>query len=257
MTNRRAIIFPLVVCLTGLAVALLRTSSNKLAADVTFETLDINGTPREYRLVFPHALRGQDQLPLVVALHGAIDRTEEMAAHTGFDQVAVDKGFVLAYLQGRNLNWPPEIPDVNPDVMVPDLEFFETFCDHMVKRNGVDARRIYVFGVSQGGAMANVLTAFCSHRIAATICNCGWLPEPLGQTPLPTTYKCPMLFVVGDKDNQVSPTSTRAACDAFEAAGHPVQFLVIPNHGHGWPNHLGINDTAWDFLSQHRQPAPL
>lgn len=222
---------------------------------VLIQSIEIHGLSREYRLVIPARKTDQRRRPLLVAFHGALDTTAEMAAYTGLDELAAQEQFLLVYPQGRHLNWPPLIPAENPEVMEPDLQLFRAICDRMVEEYSADPRRIYVLGVSQGGAMANVVTAFCSDRIAASLCNCGWLPQPLEATPLKTAYKCPLLFVVGADDQQVTPELTRVAHDAFQAAGHPVEFLTIPHHGHGWPREHHINAIAWQFFSLHAQPA--
>jgi hypothetical protein len=40
---------------------------------------------------------------------GANDTVDEAAGYMGLDQLAADKGFLLVYLRGRILNWPPSI----------------------------------------------------------------------------------------------------------------------------------------------------
>ena len=220
-------------------------------------SIAVDGEKREYRLVIPSAVRERDLLPVVFALHGAIDTTSEMAQYTDLDRLAAKKVFLLVYLQGRNLNWPPFIPPENPNCMVPDLKFFEAMCDEMIRRHHADPQRVYLVGVSQGGAMANVMTAKCSDRIAAVVCCCGWLPEPLGREPLNTQHKCPMLFIVGSQDRQVPPATVRAARDAFARDGHPVTLWTVEGFGHGWPRTQDANEGIWAFLCAHRLPDTL
>lgn len=222
-----------------------------IRADISQRVIDVDGLSREYRLVVPEAVSEIQNIPVVFALHGALDTTDEMAKYAGLDPSACEHGFLLVYLQGRHLNWPHSIPVDNPDYITPDLRFFESMCDLVIEKHAADANRIYVVGVSQGGAMANVLTAKCSHRIAATVCNCGWLPDPLGDTPLNTSNKCPILFISGNADRQVSPDTVRSAHDAFKRDGHPVTFHSLDGRGHGWN---GMNDVVWDFLRQHKHP---
>jgi poly(3-hydroxybutyrate) depolymerase len=220
---------------------------------VTHDAIDVRGERREYRLVIPRSAEGVTGVPVIFALHGAQDTTDEMAAHTGLDQLAAEKGFLLVYLQGRLLNWPPFIPPENPDILTPDIEFFAAMCDFVVSRHHGDPRRIYLVGVSQGGAMANALTAKFSERIAAAVVGCGWMPEPLDVEPLNTRHKCPMLFMVGSRDRQVPPEVVRVGHDVFKREGHPVEFRMIEDFGHGWPR--AENERVWDWLARHRLPA--
>jgi polyhydroxybutyrate depolymerase len=219
---------------------------------IVLGTLIVNGQPREYRMVVPRAIQGTRGVPVVIALHGALDTMEDMAEHTGLDELAVEKGFLLVYLQGRLLNWPPSISPENPEVMEPDFEFFRAMCDRLVSEHHADPRRIYLVGVSQGGAMANAVTAKCSERIAATVAACGWMPEPFDVEPLETPNKCPMLFLVGSRDRQVPVEFVQVGHDAFERAGHPVELRVIEGFGHGWPR--AENERVWEFLSKQRLP---
>lgn len=222
-----------------------------LPAAITDESMTVEGVKRTYRLVRPDSILGKSKLPVVFALHGALDTTAEMAVYTDLDRLAVEKGFFLVYLQGRLLNWPPSIPEENPTYIDNDLRFFEAMCDEMVSKHQADPKRIYVVGVSQGGCMANLLTAKCSDRIAATVCCCGWMPRPLDVEPLNTKNKCPILFLVGAEDGQVPPAAVRKARDAFERDGHPVELRTIPGLGHGWPP---VNKEIWAFLETKRLP---
>lgn len=226
-----------------------------LPMSVLNSSMAVDGEDREFRLVIPDSVSRESSIPLVFALHGAFDTTSEMAAYTDLDRLAVQEGFLLVYLQGRHRSWPPSISAENPHVMDPDIRFFEAMCDWMVRQYQADPRRIYLVGVSQGGAMANALTVQCSQRIAATVSCCGWLPEPLGDEPLHTKHKCPILFVVGSQDVQVSPATVQAVHDDFAQAGHPVDFWLIEGMGHGWPANPGGNHRIWEFLSAQRLPA--
>lgn len=227
--------------------------------DVTVyqRSIAINGLNREYRLVIPDSIRSASLPPVVFALHGALDTTEQMAAYSDLDRLAAEHGFLLVYLQGRHLSWPPMIPPENPDAITPDIRFFEALCDEMVETYHADPERVYVVGVSQGGAMANLLTVKCSQRIAATVCVCGWLPDPLGSEPLGTHNKCPVLFVVGSEDTQVSPETVRSVQAVFAENGHPVEFRLVEGAGHGWPQATGINEEIWKFLSARQQPGAV
>ncbi|MHB1031368.1 MAG: CE1 family esterase [Pirellulaceae bacterium] len=254
--RRAGLVVAVVVCFAIVSFMLgLRTSRYwPVPITVLDRSLAVDGEHREYRLVIPDARREGELTPVVFALHGALETTSEMAGYTGLDQLAAKYGFLLVYLQGRHSNWPPFIPADNPSFVLPDLRFFEAMRNEMVSKHRADPQRVYVVGVSQGGAMANLLTAKCSYLITATVCCCGWLPKPLGLEPLNTQYKCPMLFIVGSQDRQVSPAIVRSAHDAFAHDGHPVEWRIIDGFGHGWPRDEGINDDIWLFLSSHRLP---
>ena len=118
----------------------------------------------------------------------------------------------------------------------------------------MDAKRVYVTGMSQGAAFVNLLVAKRSEKIAAAASHSGWLPDPLGDEPIHTRRKCPLLFIAGSEDRQVPPDAVREAFDCFRREGHPVEFLVIEGLGHHWALEHNINAKIWRFLSQHRWP---
>jgi len=163
-----------------LFIVWLRTSHYwPMPITVLDSSMAVDGEHREYRLVTPDAVQGLDLIPVVFALHGALDSTSQMAntrtwttlpSRMAFAGVSSRASSQLAALHSTG----------QPSCVVPDLRFFEAMREEMVSKHHADPRRVYVVGVSQGGAMANVLTAKCSRLIAATVCCCGWLPEPLG-----------------------------------------------------------------------------
>lgn len=227
------------------------------SSEVVHGTLIVNGDEREYRLVMPLSLANKNesrQVPLVLALHGALDTVDEMAKYTGLDTMATKHGFILIYLQGRKLNWPPYIPPENPDLAVPDFHFFDAVCEFANRKYNADLARVYVVGVSQGGCMCNLLVANRSKKIAAAVDCCGWMPKPLDTVPLQTDRKTPILFIVGANDTQVPPSVVLEAHDTFKKAGHPVEFRLVPGMGHGWPKAKTETTAIWDFLSKHQIP---
>jgi poly(3-hydroxybutyrate) depolymerase len=214
----------------------------------------VDGVERSYRLVVPDAPGASSPVPLLVALHGAGDTTEQMAVYTDLDRLAARHGFCLVYLQGSYDSWPPFIPEQHPEVVDREIAFFDATCDEILSRYPVDARRIYVTGMSQGAAFVHVVVAMRSERIAAAASHSGWLPDPLGETGVDTQYKCPILFVVGADDRQVSPESVAEAQACFAAAGHPTELMQLEGVGHRWAKDRGINETIWQFLSGHELP---
>jgi poly(3-hydroxybutyrate) depolymerase len=243
-----------IVAAACILVFLVLQSSSNLPARIEHRTIVVDGVERSYRLVIPDEELTGTRRPLLVALHGALDTTDEMAAYTQLDRLAVEKNFLLVYPQGENLNWHPMIPIDNPEVAAADILFIDLLCDDLTQTLDGDPKRIYVAGVSMGGAMCTLLLTHLSERFAGAVCNCGWLPDPLGKEPLNTKNKCPILFYTGAEDRQVSSQQVQDAREAFEKAGHPTQLKTIQGFGHGWAVKHGINEEIWSFLSPYHLP---
>lgn len=246
---------------------------------IIYGNIEVDGTEREYRLVLRSEEAREEKAwksrvemrsltrcttdgnsarkPIVIALHGALDTTDQMAQYTKLDRLAEEQDIILVYLQGYLLNWMPFITDGNRDRIENDLRFFDLICDLIAEQYHGDLRRVYVVGVSQGGCMCNLLVAKRSERIAAAVSSCGWMPKPLDSEPLNTQHKTPILFLVGEKDRQVPPSTVRQAQEVFKNAMHPTRFRLIPDQGHGWPKNWQETENAWRFLAEHELPQDL
>lgn len=235
--------------LTAVLVAVLLTSYWQEKVRILRGELMVAGATRTYRLALPLA-EATRKRPVIFALHGALDTTDQMAESTGLDSFAASHDAIVVYLQGRLLNWPPSIPPENPSLAEPDYAFFRQMCGVVEAEYDGDPDRTYLVGVSQGAAMVNLMIANCSDLIDAAVCNCGWLPSPLDASQIETNNKCPILYVVGDQDLQVPEKAVRQGQEAFAAAGHPTRLELIFGHGHGWGREHGVNELMWEFLQR-------
>jgi poly(hydroxyalkanoate) depolymerase family esterase len=101
--------------------------------------------------------------PLVVALHGCTQDAEGYASGSGWSQLAERQGFAVLYPEQQrsnnaNLcyNWfEPE--DFRRDRG--EAASIGQMIRHVVESQGVDPKRIYITGLSAGGAMANAMLA--------------------------------------------------------------------------------------------------
>ena len=144
-----------------------------LPEGATFERLTHSGAAgsRDYRLYVPGGWRGQQKLPLVVMLHGCTQSPEDFAVGTGMNGLAEELGFLVAYpaqSQGANAqkcwNWfRPE--DQRHGQGEPALVAGIT--REVMARHAVDPRKVYVAGLSAGGAFAAVMGASYPELYAA------------------------------------------------------------------------------------------
>lgn len=121
------------------------------------------GAERRYRLFVPSGLHGPRHLPLVVMLHGCTQNPEDFATGTEMNAAAEREGVIVAY---------PEQPvTANPrtcwnwfdsahqktDAGEPAL--IAAITRAVISSHVVDSRRVYVAGISAGGAMAAIMGA--------------------------------------------------------------------------------------------------
>jgi len=99
--------------------------------------------------------------PLVVALHGCTQTAEGYAAGSGWSELAERRGFAVLYPEQQRannanvcFNWF-EPGDIGRDKG--EALSIRQMIGHLVESQGIDPSRIFVTGLSAGGAMANVM----------------------------------------------------------------------------------------------------
>ncbi len=174
---------------------------------------------RTYKTYLPARYRGQS-LPLVVMLHGCKQTPDDFAAGTRMNQLADQLGFIVVYpAQARTANfsrcWNWFLPR-NQQRDEGEPAVIAGITRQVIARYNVDARRVYVAGLSAGGAMAAIMGATYPDLYAAVGIHSG-LPyasardmasalaamrghRAAAATPLPAV---PTIVFHGDRDTTV------------------------------------------------------
>ncbi|HLJ76104.1 MAG TPA: PHB depolymerase family esterase [Acidobacteriaceae bacterium] len=134
----------------------------------TADTLMIDGTPRTYHLQTPARVPA----PLVLVLHGNSQQGRDLLEHTSWPAVARHEGFALALPDGLNHAWADlrsdaEVAGRRPPPGTDDVKFLAALIQDLVARGIADPRRVYVAGISNGGAMAMSLACERPGLVAA------------------------------------------------------------------------------------------
>ena len=223
---------------------------------------------RAYKTYLPARYHGQS-LPLVVMLHGCKQTPDEFAAGTRMNQLADELGFIVVYpAQARAANlsrcwnwfWPR---DQRRDEGEPSI--IAGITRQVIARYKVDPRRVYVAGLSAGGAMAATMGAtypdlyaavgvhsglpYASARDMASALSAMLGRRPGTATPLPSV---PTIVFHGDRDTTVHPRNgeyggVRAALhsETGEAGGRAytrtvhrgppsLEHWLVHGAGHAW-----------------------
>ncbi len=194
----------------------------------SFRALSFTGDQgqRDYKLYAPPGASPDAALPLIVMLHGCMQTPDDFAAGTRMNQLAAELGFFVAYPAqprgehaNRCWNWfRPE--DQARDLGEPAL--IAGITRRILRDQPVDPARVYIAGLSAGGAMAATVAALYPELFAALGVHSG-LPacaaRNAGQAVLAMTHGAygepralpqPTIVFHGDRDTVVNPRNGRS-----------------------------------------------
>lgn len=239
-------------------------AANKASAKATVSTTTVTGfldrtthiagVSYPYQLYIPRSYDPQHPAPVILFLHGAGERGSD-----GLLQTEVGLGTALRRFPERfhALVVFPQAPvqsrweGVAADAALAAL-------DETIAAYNIDQQRVYLTGLSMGGAGSWYIAYHHHKRFAALLNICGFVGDrgPM-QTAIPdgrgTPYDrlakkikgLPTWIVHGEADVLVSVEESRRIAAALAKQGSPVTYTELP----------GINHNSWDAAYQSRQIA--
>ena len=172
-----------------------------------FETRELTvGERRRWMLIYRPAAVVADPAPAMLAFHGAGSCAQQMAEFTNLTACAEQHGFVAVFPNGtgrveQSCSWnagPGNIYAARQKV--DDVSFVHQVIDTLVDSYAVDARRVYVAGMSNGGLLSYLLAAQMPDRIAAAAAvGCSMLQA----NPLQPRDPVPVIHFHGTRDRFV------------------------------------------------------
>jgi poly(hydroxyalkanoate) depolymerase family esterase len=201
---------------------------------------------RPYKLYIPTGYVAGKPLPLVVMLHGCTQNPDDFAAGTRMNRLAEERRCFVLY--------PAQIKSANPsncwnwfkrahqrrDKGEPAI--LAGMTREVMKRYGIDERKVYVAGLSAGGAMAAVMSAAYPDLFAAVGIHSG-LPvgsahdvasafaAMRGAPPMPASGAAgrivPAIVFHGDRDATVHPSNgAQVASQCVDRDDKSIQVIV-------------------------------
>lgn len=281
------------------------------------KTLAINGNQRQYIVYVPQSVAGTTKVPALFMIHGT-NQTGQYHYNTGLWNTKAElEGFIVVYPtalvychydageQRTVTKWNAgdlgqtdvslgALPLCSGEVLEDDLQFFDSMTVDIRTNFGINEKRIYATGFSNGAQMTARLAAQRSEVFASVAIHAGnlsnFIPATLSTRPMS------MLLTVGNKDNLFTsatgipnPAPTDASLMSYpgvsnmlqrflDVAGLSDQFVYSSSPGIGQfdyttslagennelrfiiiqnlaHNYTGILiDDYWDFLSSRSLP---
>ena len=197
---------------------------------------------RSYKLFTPSGHNGKP-MPLVVMLHGCTQNPDDFAAGTEMNTLGEELGFFVAYPAQPSSansmgcwNWFNSA-DQQKDKGEPAL--IAGITRQIMANYAVDAQRVYVAGLSAGGAMAEVLGMTYPELFGAIVVHsglpCGAATDTMSafavmkrggshRTVQPSAKPVPTIVFHGDRDRTVNPANADDVLEQFDLAGASAQY---------------------------------
>lgn len=134
------------------------------------ESIICGGLERTYSVHISSYYDQSKPTPLVIVLHGGVGAGQGMPKLTGFNAIADKENFVIVYPDGIEKHWNDGrgIQRYRTQIEnVDDVGFISALIDHLSDELNIDARRVYITGISNGGMMSHRLGCELSQKIAA------------------------------------------------------------------------------------------
>jgi predicted peptidase len=212
------------------AAALLALSPAARAADPAVGFLDrvhkdSDGKEAKYVLFVPHDYKGDKAYPVILFLHGAgetgTDGEKQVKQGLGPAVKKVEKEFpaFVIFPQSQKGGWRAGSAEADRALAI---------LDAVQKEFKIDPKRVYLTGLSMGGAGTWSLAAKYPERWAAIVPLCGGGPADSAKD-----FKdLPCWAFVGDKDAARTVESNKKMIEALTEAGGKPKFTVYPGVGH-------------------------
>lgn len=219
-----------------------------------------DGRERTYLVHLPPGYDGTRAAPLVLLLHGAGGDGAGTQRLSGFDAVADANGLIAVYPDGVGRRWAHLDRGATPGrERIDDVAFIAALLDRLAAEYVVDAARVYVAGISNGGFMTERLACDLPERFAAVGVVASAVTGNLAATcPASGGRVVPVVFMHGTGDPLI-PVAGGAARDGegttFLSTADSVAFWATRN-GCGAPPIVTALPPGGDGVRVERRDYP-
>ncbi len=198
-----------------------------------FDKINIEATQLNYILTCPDDVKAGERLPLIVFLHGAGERGDDIEAVQIY---CVPKLFVNDQNYKRAYTLSPQCP--HNTTWIDYKKELMALIDSVIENNQVDPSRVSLCGISMGG--------FGTWEMAMTYSNRFYKIAPLcggGMNWRAWSLKMPIRVYHGRLDDVVPICQSEAMVDSVRAQGGQIEFTVYDDLSHNcWDRAFGESD---------------
>jgi polyhydroxybutyrate depolymerase len=171
-------------------------------------TIVSGGLERSYDLYVPAGWSAGEKLPLLLAFHGVQSTPADLRSVSALNPIADVIGAIVVYPSAARGDWNTECLECGSNAVVDDIDdlgFVSDLVDQLEVDVGVDRRRVYAIGISNGALFVHylaceaqgIVTAVVS--VAATMLASEHVPACDHDRPVP------IMFFLGSNDTFFPP----------------------------------------------------
>jgi poly(hydroxyalkanoate) depolymerase family esterase len=222
---------------------------------------------RRYRLYVP-SRPATGPRPLVVMLHGCKQDPEDFAAGTTMNLVAEASGCLVLYPEqaahanhSHCWNW---FEQAHQQAGSGEPSLIAGMTRQVLREHGGDPARVYVAGLSAGGAMAAVMAAAYPELYAAVGVHSGLavgsardlmsglqaMKGKGGRKQVSPARRVPAIVFHGDRDAVVDPSNGQAVYRQFGAGARGESLTEVEERGQGHTRTMTL-DAAGRVVAEH------
>jgi polyhydroxybutyrate depolymerase len=172
-------------------------------ASIQRATIQVGERSRSYLYYVPQCL--PSNAPIVFVLHGSSQTPQQMRVSTGyeFERLAGQHGFMVVYPAGYRRHWNDCRKAASYSARRRDIDdkgFISALVEHFHSTRGVDPKRVFVMGYSNGGQLAYRLALEMPERVAAIAVVAANLPADENCDCVKSGRPVPVLILNGTGD---------------------------------------------------------
>jgi polyhydroxybutyrate depolymerase len=171
-------------------------------------TIVSGGLTRSYDLHVPPVWSPGAELPLVLAFHGVQSSPAQLRAASALDPAADELGIMVAYPAAARGDWNTECLECGSDAVldeIDDLGFVLDLIDQLEADVGIDTRRVYVIGISNGALFVHYLACAAQRSVTAAASVAATLIAPMHIPSCDAARPVPIAFFLGSDDTFFPP----------------------------------------------------
>lgn len=250
---KRLAFFAAVLCLSGFLPVCAQSADSALVSRFAPQVARVGRLKIPYRVAVSASENAAGRPALVVYLHGSKAKGRDNVVPLGGFGVAD----VLHYLDSAQVNAHFLVPQCPKKRRWSEPEYegremqaqVMRLIEDYVAAHGIDAARVYLVGMSSGGAGVWKLANDYSGYFAAVMLVASYPRYVVDRV----VAKTPVCCVVGEFDKISTPEEVSRFVDKLKAYGGDVRYDILPGKGHYETCRDGCTPDRLQWLLEHRR----